>query len=47
MNDVLNSNTLNENEQLTTLEEGLADERDSILTIEDYMNQKSEIEPCQ
>lgn len=46
MNKTLNSSTLTPNQQLTTLSEGMADERDTLYNIETYLNMPFEIEPC-
>jgi peptidoglycan hydrolase CwlO-like protein len=46
INETLRNSSLVPNQRLSTLSEGIADERDSLYNIETYINLPFEIEPC-
>ena len=47
MDKLLEENTLPQDDKLAALNEGLADQRDSLYNIETYLDRPFEIEPCQ
>lgn len=47
MNQLIQQNTAPPNQTLAALNEGMADERDSLYTIETYLDRPFEIDPCQ
>ena len=47
MDSLIKESTIGENYKLAALNEGLADERDSLYNIETYLDRPFEIDPCQ
>lgn len=47
MDSLIKESTIGENDKLAALNEGLADERDSLYNIETYLDRPFEIDPCQ
>ena len=47
MNSLIKQSTISQDDKLAALNEGLADERDSLYNIETYLDRPFEIDPCQ
>lgn len=47
MDALIKESTIGPNEKLASLNEGMADERDTLYNIETYLDRPFEIDPCQ